>query len=67
MQNTSMMLWPLLFGTLFSQASAQSLPEQAQLVDQKSLNVLDTVEPVYVENLTTVGSAGEQVKRTRSN
>ncbi|KAI9875821.1 MAG: hypothetical protein M1823_007392, partial [Watsoniomyces obsoletus] len=49
-----MMLWLLVFGTLFSQASAQSLPEQAQVIDQKILNVLDTVEPVSVENLTTV-------------
>ena len=53
-KNASMLL-PLILGTsIFSRALAQTVPEQAYVVDQKKLNVLDTVEPVTVENLTTV-------------
>jgi hypothetical protein len=49
------MLLPLLIGSsLFCEAIAHTLPDQAQVVDQKALNVLDTVLPVAVENLTTV-------------
>ena len=47
------MLWLLLTGAV-SGAIAQTVPEQAQVVDQKQLNVLDTVQPVSVQNISTV-------------
>ena len=57
------MLLPLILGTaLLSRASAQSVPDQAQVVDQKKLNVLETVEPVATENLTTVSHIREFLK-----
>ena len=48
------MLSLILGTTLLCGASAQTIPQQAQVIDQKALNVLETVEPVSVENLTTV-------------
>lgn len=48
------MLSLILGATLLCGASAQTIPQQAQVIDQKTLNVLETVEPVSVENLTTV-------------
>lgn len=35
-------------------ATAQTIPQQAQVVDQKSFNVLETVQPPSEVNLTTV-------------
>lgn len=48
------MLSLILGTTLLCRASARTIPQQAQVIDQKALNVLETVEPVSVENLTTV-------------
>ena len=53
MQNASMMFWPLLTAAFFG-AAVRAVPQQAQVVDQKQLNVLQIVEPVSVENLSTV-------------
>ena len=53
------MLSVILATALLRAASAQTIPEQAQVIDQKALNVLETVEPVSVENLTTVSLEGE--------
>ena len=46
------MLLSILLGALG--AYAQTVPNQTQVVDQKALNVLKTVDPVSVQNLTTV-------------
>lgn len=52
------MLSIIVWTALLCGASAQTVPEQAQVIDQKTLNVLKTVEPVSVENLTTVSPGG---------
>ncbi|RVX69668.1 hypothetical protein B0A52_06732 [Exophiala mesophila] len=55
--SAAMMLIPLVLGGTLLSADvgfSQSIPEQAQVIDQKALNVLETVEPPSVVNLTNV-------------
>lgn len=54
-----MMLLPLVLGGTLLSADvgfSQTIPEQAQVIDQKALNVLETVEPPSVVNLTNVST-----------
>jgi gluconolactonase len=55
--HTAVMLLPLLFGSLLGEvafAQNASLPDSAQVIDQKSLAVLETVDPPSVQNLSSV-------------
>ncbi|KPI42061.1 uncharacterized protein AB675_5386 [Cyphellophora attinorum] len=55
--HTAAMLLPLLFGSLLGEvafAQNASLPDSAQVIDQKSLAVLETVDPPSVQNLSSV-------------
>ena len=57
--SAAMMLIPLVLGGTLLSADvgfSQSIPEQAQVIDQKALNVLETVEPPSVVNLTNVST-----------
>lgn len=63
-QNTSnnasaAMVLPLFLGSLFgsvavAQNTSANIPQSAQVIDQLSLAVLETVEPPSVQNLSTV-------------
>lgn len=55
--STAMLVLSLLFSTLLSEVCPQTVPEQAQFVDQKSFNDLKTVPPPSESNLTTVSMA----------
>lgn len=52
-QNSTMMLVPL-FLSLFTGVYTQTVPQQAQIIDQRTFNALKTVEPPSVQNLTNV-------------
>jgi hypothetical protein len=52
--NLSTMVFPLLLGSFLGSTIAQDVPSNALVVDRLALNNLETVQPVYVENLTTV-------------
>lgn len=52
--SNAMLVLSLLLSTLLSEVCPQALPEQAQFVDQKSFNNLQTVPPPSVSNLTVV-------------
>jgi hypothetical protein len=54
--NSSTMIFPLLFGSFLVTGIAQDVPSNVLVVDRLALNNLETVQPVYVENLTTVST-----------
>ena len=54
--SSAMLVLPLVFGTLVSEIIAQTVPEQALLIDQRGFNVLENVLPPSEFNLTNVSA-----------
>ena len=50
------MLFSLLLAGLVARAVAQTVPDQAQVIDRHALVAQETVQPPSVENLTSVGA-----------